>query len=146
MRNLIGNRVTERDVRKWLDANGYFGSSARISDLELHAISRPGWIQVFRFSVTAKRRPGSPPAFSNNTLAEWDTVFGCVRDDERERRPGRQTQIVSFETVEDRDQQLELWSEGLISQSSDNGDDLRPMLIVVGVFVLAALALGMFVS
>ena len=52
----IGNRVTEKDIRDWLDSNQYLGSTATITDLELHAIRRPGWVQVFRFEVEARIR------------------------------------------------------------------------------------------
>ena len=34
----LGNRVTEKDIRQWLDDNEFQGNSAQINDLELHAI------------------------------------------------------------------------------------------------------------
>jgi len=69
---LVANKVTERDLRDYLSSNGFYGRSARISDLNLAAVERPGWVQVFRFHVRAKRVDG-----------DWEEHFGLVRTDER---------------------------------------------------------------
>ena len=96
---LIGNRVAEKDIRDWLESNGYFGSSAKFDHVELHAIGRPGWLQVFRFVVTAK-----------STAGDWEEIHGVMRDDERYRR----TEIRIFESVPEQVQLLDEWSAGLI--------------------------------
>jgi hypothetical protein len=61
------NRTTEKDIRTWLNANGFEGKSLEVIDVELYAVERPGWLQIFRFRV----REGT------------DEYFGVVRDDER---------------------------------------------------------------
>ena len=66
------NKFTEKDIRQWLSEHGYYGNSAKFVELDLHAIQRPGWLQVFRFQVEAKAANGG-----------WETYFGAVRDDER---------------------------------------------------------------
>lgn len=77
----IRNRVTEKDLREWLDQAGFAGQFANIEELELHAIERPGWIQVFRFEVNVRE---------NQVDAEserpWLNRWGVILDDERKRR------------------------------------------------------------
>ena len=101
--NLVSNRVTERDIRDWLDRSGFHGNSARFQYVELHAIQRPGWLQVFRFACEAK-----------TTGDQWRTLFGVVRDDERYRR----TEIEIFDTEVQRQVLLDEWSDGLIVRRS----------------------------
>jgi len=71
-RGLIQNGVTEKDLRDYLTANGYYGRSASILGLDLKALERPGWVQVFEFHVHAKNRKGS-----------WEQLGGVIRADER---------------------------------------------------------------
>jgi|GEM_PF-779552 len=71
-RNLIRNGVTEKDLRNYLSANGYAGRSARVMRLELTAVERPGWVQVFDFHVYAKEQSGG-----------WRELHGVIRADER---------------------------------------------------------------
>lgn len=71
-RRLIANRATEKDLRDHLDNNGFFGASARFVSLELAAIERPGWVQVFNFHAHLKTREG-----------RWVVRYGICRTDER---------------------------------------------------------------
>jgi len=71
-RALISNRSTEKDLRDFLSEQGYYGRSARFLQLELAAIERPGWVQIFEFQVQAKQQNG-----------EWEELFGVCRSDER---------------------------------------------------------------
>lgn len=71
-RRMIGNRSTEKDLRDFLTENGYYGNSANFHKLELAAIERPGWVQVFEFHVLAKSVDG-----------DWVELFGNCRSDER---------------------------------------------------------------
>ena len=73
-RRLIANRATEKDLREYLDDNGFFGSSIRFISLELAAIERPGWVQVFNFHAHLKTRGG-----------RWVVRYGICRTDERSR-------------------------------------------------------------
>ena len=101
---LIRNGTTERDIRDWLTRNGYYGQSAKFEEVELHAIKRPGWLQVFRFSVTAKSAEED----------QWHDLFGVVRDDERYRR----FEIEVFHRKHERNKLLTDWSEGMIVRRS----------------------------
>lgn len=99
MSRLIGNRVAEKDIRDWLSDHGFYGSSALFSELELHAIQRPGWLQIFRFQIEVKAQNG-----------ERHSLYGVLRDDDRSNR-------LDIEVFEERDLQRELldsWSENLI--------------------------------
>ena len=58
----IGNRVTEKDVRDHLNRCGYHGNTATILQLELVAIERPGWMQVFSFQRRRDARARRPAA------------------------------------------------------------------------------------
>ena len=69
---IIGNKYTEKDLRDHLTELCYFGRSAKFLKLELKAIERPGWVQVFEFHVKAKKQDG-----------DWEQQFGLCRSDER---------------------------------------------------------------
>lgn len=70
---LIGNKVTEKDLRDHLTALGYCGDSARFLRLELAGIERPGWVQLFEFHVQVRRHE-----------AAREDLFGVCRCDERD--------------------------------------------------------------
>ena len=96
---IIANKVAEKDIRNYLSCNGYFGRSAKFEELELHAIQRPGWLQVFRFKVKAK-----------NVDDQWKLLFGAMKDDER----FKLCEIELFENLNRRNHVLDHWSEGLM--------------------------------
>lgn len=101
MKFLIGNKSAEKDIRDWLSANGYYGNSAKFSEIELHAIKRPGWLQIFRFELKCL------------TVEDRGVqLYGAMHSDERYGQP----EIVVYEQIEGRDSQLAAWSEGLITQ------------------------------
>jgi len=97
---LFGNKVTEQDIRNWLNKNGYFGASADFSEIELHAIQRPGWYQIFRFSVKAK-------SISDE---QWHELHGLLKDDERYRK----NEVTVFLQPVKRDLALAECSKGMI--------------------------------
>ncbi len=97
--NLVGYRVTEKEILEWMAVNGYVTSAAKLSSVQLYALKRPGWVQVFRFQVEA-RDPGGQPR----------RLFGVLRSDERYGKP----EILVFSTTVERDNQLRQWSKGLI--------------------------------
>ncbi|MEW4526234.1 hypothetical protein [Maioricimonas sp. JC845] len=123
---MIGNRVTERDVRDFLLSEGYLGNGARFLELELVAIQRPGWVQVFRFAVLATH-----PERGRQQL------FGLVRDDER-----HQTTIRLFDDEWQRDALLAEWSTDLITLRAGTGPTAgtAALLILVGVTAATAAA------
>lgn len=125
--SLIGNKVAEKDLRTWLQANGYFGRSAEVRELELVAVRRPGWEQVFRFRVRAKRQDES----------SWDELSGLFRDDERKSRfEGRLT-------FSDADYAVAFaeWTEGMIVRERRSRGTIEISLIVLAAVILGLVAL-----
>ena len=118
---LIGNKCIEKDIRDWLSIHGYYGNSAKVLELELHAIERPGWLQVFRFTIEAKTKTG-----------KWETLFGSARDDERY----KDLTIKAFSNRQRQQQLLSTWSEGLISRQSSRSDEITS-LPMLGLFVFS---------
>lgn len=122
---LIGNKVAEKDLRDWLQKNGYFGRSATIEDLELIAVRRPGWEQVFRFRARAKRQDRD----------EWDDLRGLIRDDERHGTTVRLTRDeAEFDAL------LAEWADGLIMLRTRTRGTFEIALILLAVVILALVA------
>lgn len=122
----IGNRVTERDVREDLTRRGYHGRTAKFEELELAAIERPGWIQVFRFEVHVSDEDDNRHHF-----------YGVVRDDER-----NQTEIRYFDTPDAQQQHLKSWSGDMILR--EYRPRTRAEKILLGVFVSLVVILAAF--
>lgn len=118
---LIGNKVAEKDLRDWLSLNGYFGRTAVIAQLELVAIRRPGWEQIFGFIARAKRQDRD----------EWDDLRGLIRDDERHR-----TTIQFTHDDAEYDALLEKWSDGMILLRSRRRGTLEIALIALALMIL----------
>lgn len=144
---IFNNRVTEKDVRLWLDQNGFYGRSAQITDLELHAIERPGWRQIFRFTIKAK------PKLDHGSLGglgkqegEKAIRHGIVLDDQRKRTADQQTQVFIFESIEERNRVLEERSAGMLSCSNGQNADLVVLSIVVVTFIFLSLLLGILIG
>lgn len=134
---MIGNRVTEKDIRDWLDQNGFVGRSAKIEDLEIHAIKRPGWLQIFRFEAQVLTNTEDNPIRQH--------FFGVVRDDERERSLEKRTIVMLFDDVEARQEKLDELSEGLLRLGADNSGSLFWLAVVfLGFFVIVFLATKVF--
>ena len=120
---LIGNKIAEKDLRTWLEANGYFGRSAELLELELVALRRPGWEQVFRFRVRAKRQDETG----------WEELTGLFRDDERKSRfegritPSDDDYAVAFAE----------WTEGMIVRQRRARGMTEVALISLAAVILA---------
>jgi hypothetical protein len=95
----VRNGVTEREILEWLKARNYSTDAKRLANVQLFAIQRPGWLQVFRFEVEVRDSEGHP-----------EKLFGALRSDERFGDPT----ICVFETSSERDDQLHVWSQGMI--------------------------------
>lgn len=140
----IGNRVTEKDVRDWLDVHGHDGRSAKITGLDLYAIKRPGWVQVFGFSLRVKSNPQQDSKHSIEfDEVEWLERFGVVLDDERKLSQESRTQVWIFENEEDQKQKLSSLSDGLITcQRKQNGQ----LIWFVGILLCLLLVAGIVSS
>lgn len=129
MTTLLRHGSAEKDIRDYLTENGYYGRSARFDELELHGIERPGWLQVFRFSVRVKpAKPGSD---------QWLLLFGAMRDDER----FRHCVIECSESRRQRDELLDRWSVGLTKPTygSSVGKSFGPARTIIELLVFLTL-------
>ena len=127
--SLFRNNVTEQEIRENLHANGFQGPSARFDYVELKAIERPGWVQVFQFSVCV--------------TDEDDKVhhlLGVARDDER-----KGIEVFLTELESERDKTLEAWSSGLITLRRQKSS-FTPVLLAIFVSVLLLAVLGAVLS
>ena len=146
----IGNRVTEKDIRDWLDANGHVGRSAKIDDLELHAIERPGWVQVFEFQVRSKTLSAQisdqHDKFESESEPVWQDRFGVVLDDERKRTQALRTQIWVFEDRAGQQAKLESVSEGMLLRNSATSSIALLWIAVTALVFLAIVSLVSWVT
>lgn len=143
----ISNRSTEADVRSWLNKNGFVGKTAKFSELELHAIQRPGWVQVFRFCVRVKYRPldDNENKVVLSDQSGWQDVFGVALEDERERRKNTRTQIWIFKNSVDREEKLNLISSDFLTcKTGQNGKLLETILFILFVLSLTFIVLSCF--
>ncbi len=98
--SFVGISSAEKDIRAWLTQQGFNGKTAEITGVELHALKRPGWLQIFRFEACCRTAKGDNAQ-----------LFGAMRSDERDGKPQ-----IQFDTkLAVRDEQLAIWSEGLIT-------------------------------
>jgi hypothetical protein len=113
-----------------LTQQGFCGDSARFDYLELHAIERPGWNQVFTFCVEACNEDGLRAR-----------LHGVVRDDER-----RGMDIYLGTSQRDQSRVAEEWSVGLITCSRKPWNNVTRLLLVVFGVVVALATLGAVLS
>ena len=137
----LGNKVTEKDLRDYLATQSFYANSARVHELELVGIERPGWVQYYQFHVEAKHERDG-----------WTELYGLVRDDERQ-----SFDVQLFDNEEDSRRAVRTATAGCITRPSrtrsGNLDEVDPkragllpvsvVLAVVGlVGLLAALTIG----
>lgn len=127
---LIGNKFLEHDLRSWLDEHDHYGRSAEVEELELVAVQRPGWVQVFRFRVRAK----------NQSTGEWEALRGFARDDERAKRKADRTQYRLSADDAEHDATFVEWSDGLLTLRTARRDPAGGA--GGGTFAVAALGVG----
>ena len=117
----FGNKVTEKDLRDHLSGIGYYANSARVHELELVGIERPGWVQIFRCHVEAKHRETG-----------WAELFGVIRDDER-----ASFEVQLYESAEEQQSAVDDLTDGLITRPGASSRERQPL----GPVIVAALLL-----
>lgn len=125
--NLIANRVTEKDLRQHLTGMGYVGRSAKITGLELVAIERPGWVQVFEFQMRALKQGG-----------DWEEFFGLCRDDERSSK----FEVQLFSSRQQQQQAFAGGTAGLITLERSPRHWVQYLLLIVFVFAVVLAIIG----
>ena len=105
-----GDYDMEVAIRKQLSDDGFYGATAKLRNVRLVAVQRPGWLQIFRFEATARVRPPANPDDKPDPQPQYRELFGLVRDDIRRR-------ISNVRVFDGEDERRELfadWSEDLI--------------------------------
>ncbi len=112
-----GDRDMELTIRRHLTENGYFGGTAKLQNVRLVAVQRPGWLQIYRFEATVRLRPDNPSDDLPDAAAEYRELYGLVKDDIRHK-------INTVRVFDDEDERRELfsrWSEDLICLRGAHG-------------------------
>jgi hypothetical protein len=110
-----GDRDKELAIRQYLTREGYYGGTAKLRNVRLVAIARPGWLQVYRFEVTARLVQKVADDQPDPAPIEHE-LFGLVRDDGR-----RGTDVRLFRDEEARKDLFARWSDGLICLRGTHG-------------------------
>jgi len=110
--NWCGDRDLEVAIRRHLTSNGYFGQTAKLQNVRLAAVQRPGWLQIYRFDALARVRPETPNEDDNviDSSPTFRQLFGVAREDARH----NQSTIRTFESNEARRELFQEWSVDLI--------------------------------
>ena len=113
---LIANKATEQDIRDYLSEVGYLGATAEFLRLELAAVERPGWVQVFEFQIQAEQQNG-----------KWEERFGLCRTDER----SATFDVQLFSSKRDQQAALERETQGMISRSRRANHWVKTLLMII---------------
>jgi len=101
----LPNGGIEREIHQHLKQQGWKRKQYQLRGIELIAVERPGWKQIFQFELdiqTAEKQ------------AEWDdstTLNGLIRDDHRQ---GSELRLLAAES--ERQQLLQEWGDGMIQR------------------------------
>ncbi len=105
-----GDRDMELAIRRHLADRGFFGPSAKLKNVRMVAVQRPGWLQVYRFEATARVRPAEVGDDVPDAQAEYRELLGLVKDDIRY----NVHTVRTFRTESERREVFADWSEDLI--------------------------------
>lgn len=132
--NWSGDAELEKAIRQHLSGQGYYGRTAKLRDVRLAAVQRPGWLQIYRFEATARvaaaaRTDDAPPAEhapadpappggdAHPGPAVYHELFGLVREDHRY----NQSSVRIFASADQRLALFTRWSDGLIQLRGGRG-------------------------
>ncbi|MBD3673474.1 MAG: hypothetical protein HUJ26_08100 [Planctomycetaceae bacterium] len=126
---MFKNRSTEKDLRDWFSKQGWDGESGRFEELELIAIQRPGWLQVFRFSGTML-----------DPNDHKQRICGYCRDDERHGL----FEVVYRDSFRDLHSIFAEWTSELVTRNPSEKHPLQVALLVffLGCMVIVAIVLA----
>lgn len=99
--NWLGDRDLELALRKHLNEQGFYGDTAKLTQLRLVAVQRPGWLQVYTFVADTRSQLSDAPP---------QRLLGILRQDERYNR----LEIRLFNSAPERNRLFEQWSEDLV--------------------------------
>lgn len=112
-KNWVGDADMERAIRRHLSDQGYFGGTAKLRNVRLVAVQRPGWLQVYRFDCTARLAPwpsDEQRCGGGPEQTVYHELYGLVREDQRRDL----TVIRTFEQPQQQAELLARWSDSLV--------------------------------
>lgn len=112
-----GDRDMELTIRQHLTENGFFGGTAKLQNVRLVAVQRPGWLQIYRFEAHARVRPAETSDDGPEPEPEYRMLFGLVRDDIRHKI----NTVRVFQRADQRRELFARWSEDLICLRGAHG-------------------------
>ena len=124
---LIANKSTEKDVRDHLCGIGYVGATAQFLKLELFAVERPGWFQVYEFRIKAESKSGV-----------WEERYGICRSDDRHGL----LEVDLFEAEEDQRAALRRATRGLLTREPAEHHWVKTLLMLVFIGAVAVASIG----
>ncbi len=65
-------------IRRHLTESGFFGPTAKLQNVRLVAVQRPGWLQVYRFEALARVRPDDVSNDGPDADPEYLHLLGLV--------------------------------------------------------------------
>ena len=107
--NWCGDRDMEIAIRKHMTDIGFYGQTAKIQNVRLVAVQRPGWLQVYRFEAMARLKPVNEVE-SEGAEAKYRHVSGLVKEDFR----FKVQTVRTFISERDRRACFAEWTDGLI--------------------------------
>lgn len=116
-----GDHEMELTIRNHLSENGFFGGTAKLRNVRLVAVQRPGWLQVFRFEASARVTPEESDTDGPDPAAEYRELYGLVRNDIRH----KVNSVRIFEAESERGELFARWSEDLICLRGAQGLTVR---------------------
>lgn len=85
--NWCGDREMELAIRQHLGKRGFYGGAAKLRNVRVIAIERPGWLQIYRFEAAVRRVRDSVEDAEDYAAAderpEEVLIYGLVVDDGR---------------------------------------------------------------
>ena len=96
-------------IRKHMTDIGFYGQTAKIQNVRLVAVQRPGWLQVYRFEAMARLKPVNEVE-SEGAEAKYRHVSGLVKEDFR----FKVQTVRTFTSERDRRACFAEWTDGLI--------------------------------
>lgn len=93
-----GDRDMEIAIRNQLSREGWAGRSAKLDNIKLAAVKRPGWLQIYSFQGVGKTQPRDESPVEVERLEA--AFFGFVQNDARTN--WYQVQLFSSQATRDR--------------------------------------------
>ncbi|QDT62265.1 hypothetical protein SV7mr_48120 [Stieleria bergensis] len=114
----VGDKDKEDAIRKHLTNVGFHGHTAKLRNVRLVAVQRPGWLQIYRFEALARvQLPSGAAVDGPDPEPQYKHVFGLVRDDIRKSI----CDVKTFSRDDERRALFRQWAEGLIQLRGVHG-------------------------